>query len=462
MTTTPIPTAARLAEIAAQAPDHIAVRDRGRSVTFSEFYSDLGRIFPAVTGFGVRKGSVAAVGWDGLYRHWLLTLAFECLGVTTFTCHRDGPPDHVPADTVVCPDDGWWQAALDGPVADLTTQSDPGFAPRLVASSGTTGSPKLMAPTVLQEAFRQDATRSIYGYGPDSRFLVGVGFIVQADHRRATVCLRAGGTCLYEGEAMIEDAILSARPTHVVLMPGHLLGIEGRSDDLCRYGPLNVAAVGGAVPDAARTLLTERFGFTLTESYGTNETGPIANVGSDGWASPLPGVTVRIVGDYGAVLPPGTDGTVEISSPGTVDGYRNYPEATAARFRDGWFRPGDVGRMDADGRLRLTGRIDDILNVGGMKISAGSLDRRLQALPELQDGAAAAFVDENGRTALALFIVPSGDIPNDVLEASVMTVIPRKGIGTVRVIRATGIPRTDTGKVRRRDLRAFLDSGQKT
>jgi len=413
---------------------------------------------PSVTALGGKPGDIAAVAWHGLFRHWLLTLALETLGVTTFSFRGKAPPDFVPAKLVIDPDDAWWESALQDPPVELPALLEPNFAHRLVISSGTTGSPKIMAPTPAQEHFRIEVTRQIYDFTDESRFLVGVGFTLQSDHRRATVCLRAGGVSIYEDGAVIEEAIPRAKPTHIVLMPLHLQAIAQNVDTLRDVGPLNVSAIGGYVPDAARKMLTQDLGFTLIESYGTNETGPLANVTEEGWATPLPGVSFRIVGEYGGPLPAGSEGIVEVSSPGTVAGYLNDPAMTADRFRDGWFRPGDLGVLDESGRLRLAGRADDLLNVGGYKLSAVALDEYLRARPEFFDGAATTFHDTTGQSFLAIFVCPKSEIDETAIQTAVQEVVPEAGLRNVRIVRVQAIPRTSTGKVRRHELTNLLEA----
>jgi len=83
----------------------------------------------------------------------------------------------------------------------------------------------------------------------------------------------------------------------------------------------------------------------------------------------------------GALCPAGMVGEIVARGPLVFEGYFDDPQATAAAFVDGWFRTGDLGRFDEDGYLFLQGRVKDIINRGGEKISPAELDAVLEAIP---------------------------------------------------------------------------------
>ena len=87
----------------------------------------------------------------------------------------------------------------------------------------------------------------------------------------------------------------------------------------------------------------------------------------------------------GRHLPPGERGEVVIQGPNVIRGYENNPEANASSFVDGWFRTGDQGFLDADGYLTLVGRIKELINRGGEKISPREIDEVLLAHPAVAE-----------------------------------------------------------------------------
>jgi len=100
-----------------------------------------------------------------------------------------------------------------------------------------------------------------------------------------------------------------------------------------------------------------------------------------------PEVSAQVVSESGEVLPHSTPGIVRLRSPHMVTRYVGNEEATAEIFRDGWFYPGDLGLLTADGRLKIVGRIKDQLNLGGVKFNAADVDALLLRVP----GVAAAM-----------------------------------------------------------------------
>ena len=93
------------------------------------------------------------------------------------------------------------------------------------------------------------------------------------------------------------------------------------------------------------------------------------------------GPEVAIMGDDGALLAPGETGEIVIRGPNVTAGYENNPKANAEAFTDGWFRTGDQGVLDADGYLSITGRLKEIINRGGEKISPREVDEVLMDHP---------------------------------------------------------------------------------
>ena len=121
--------------------------------------------------------------------------------------------------------------------------------------------------------------------------------------------------------------------------------------DLARF---DAVLVGGGPLDPACAPRRRRAGIRIVQTYGMSET--CGGCVYDGL--PLDGVEVRI----------GDDGEVLLRGPMLFDGYEGEPERTAAVLRDGWFHTDDLGELDDDGRLRVTGRRDDVIISGGVKV----------------------------------------------------------------------------------------------
>ena len=158
------------------------------------------------------------------------------------------------------------------------------------------------------------------------------------------------------------------------------------------------------------------FGVPAIEAYGMTEAAHqmAANPlpprprfpGSAGIAS---GPEIAILDPSGQLLPPGTAGEVAVRGPNVMAGYENNPSANAAAFHDGWFRTGDLGTLDADGYLRLTGRLKEIINRGGEKISPSEVEAVLLEHPAISQAVVFALPDRlMGETVAAAVVVRDG------------------------------------------------------
>ena len=176
-----------------------------------------------------------------------------------------------------------------------------------------------------------------------------------------------------------------ARPswyTAVPTMHQAILALAGRHGDTIARGRLRfVRSSSSSLPPQVMEELEATFGVPVIEAYGMTEaahqmaSNPLPPrphfAGSVGIAA---GPEIAIMDDGGRLLAPGDLGEVVIRGRNVTDGYENNPDANAKAFADGWFRTGDQGVLDAEGYLRLTGRLKELINRGGEKISPLEVD----------------------------------------------------------------------------------------
>ena len=179
-----------------------------------------------------------------------------------------------------------------------------------------------------------------------------------------------------------------ADPSWYTAVPTMHLAIASRgrhnADVLARHPLRFVRSSSAAMPPQLIQQLEEMFHAPLIESYGMTEAAhqmasnplpPLAR--KPGTVGRAAGPEIRIRGDGGEWLGPGEVGEVVIRGPNVTAGYENNPKANAEAFVDGWFRTGDQGVMDADGYLSITGRLKEIINRGGEKVSPREIDEIL-------------------------------------------------------------------------------------
>ncbi|MDW5329550.1 polyketide synthase [Plantactinospora sp. KLBMP9567] len=219
--------------------------------------------------------------------------------------------------------------------------------------------------------------------------------------------------------------------------------------------------VSGAAADASLvTAFEETFGVPLLDSYGSTETcGPITTNWLTGTRVPgscgLPvlGLTVRLVDPGGLDAAPGQEGEVWVSGPNLMVGYHNQPEATAAVLRDGWYRTGDLARRDRSGFLTMTGRLNELIIRGGENIHPADIEAVLRRVSGVAEVAVAGRPDDAlGEVPVAYLVADSGGIdPRHALERCRSELPPFKV--PVQLYEVAALPRTGSGKVRRRALR---------
>ncbi len=187
----------------------------------------------------------------------------------------------------------------------------------------------------------------------------------------------------------------------------------------------------------------------------------------------LPGIEIRVVDESGVEAPPGVGGLLVVAGTWpamarTVWGDpERYRDSYFARFAaQGWFLAGDGARIDADGDLWLLGRVDDVINVSGHRLSTVEVESALVALPEVAEAGVAGVRDERTGQAIVAFVVPSRAPAADddtaawvehgnVLSAALRGHV-RRSIGPIaaprEVIAVPDLPKTRSGKILRRLL----------
>ena len=180
--------------------------------------------------------------------------------------------------------------------------------------------------------------------------------------------------------------------TAVPTMHQAILGLAGRNQATIAKGRLRfIRSSSASLPPQVMMAVEEAFGVPVIESYGMTEAAhqmasnplpPAPHLaGSVGIAA---GPEVAIMDNDGNLLPSGGLGEIVIRGRNVTAGYENNPAANATGFTNGWFRTGDQGTLDADGYLRLTGRLKEIINRGGEKISPLEVDECLMDHPAVQ------------------------------------------------------------------------------
>ena len=263
----------------------------------------------------------------------------------------------------------------------------------------------------------------------------------------------------------------AARPTWYSAVPTMhqaILSRAAHNGDVIRANALRfIRSSSSSMPLQVIAELERVFGAPLIESYGMTEathqmaSSPLPPArripGSVGLAA---GPQIAIMDDMGALLASGQTGEVVIRGENVTSGYENNPQANAQAFVDGWFRTGDQGVLDADGYLTLTGRLKEIINRGGEKISPREVDDVLMDHPAVAQVVTFAMPHAKlGEEVAAAVVLRDGaQVTERELRDFAATRIadykvPRK------IVFLTEIPKGATGKLQRIGLAALLGLG---
>ena len=172
------------------------------------------------------------------------------------------------------------------------------------------------------------------------------------------------------------------------------------------------------------------------------------------------GVHISILDDQGNHLPSGGLGEVVIQGPNVIQGYENNPEANATSFADGWFRTGDQGILDAEGYLRLTGRLKELINRGGEKISPREIDEALLTHPAVAEAVAFGVAHPTwGEEVNAAVVLREPASEADLIAYCRDRLADFKCPKKVHVVES--IPLTATGKIQRGNVAKTLAGADK-
>ncbi len=165
--------------------------------------------------------------------------------------------------------------------------------------------------------------------------------------------------------------------------------------------------------------------------------------GSVGFAA---GAEIAVVDDSWHPVAPGVEGEIAIRGATVIDGYRGAESPEA--FRDGWFRTGDLGAVDTDGRLTITGRVKEVINRGGETINPAEIEAVLLRHPTVADAAVFAIPHEALGETVGCCVVLSGDATPRALQDHVAAQLARSRV-PARVWIVDEVPTGPTGKVQR-------------
>lgn len=447
-------------------PDDLAVVGPTVSITYAQLAGHASRIAGVLT--MVKPGDVVGVllppQLEAIFIQALWQLAaISCQPPTSGGVPVDWlvtlePHPAVPVARTILIDGPWLARAAAAEPVDPVPYADDAEVCRLIFSSGTTGAPKAVPLSVGNLDYRAQIA--------PTHWMAATPILCILDLSTAS-----GSTAFFTSLVQGETYILPGSPAENLMLlqrhqvasvkasPAQLEALvkEAEAHPVSLPSLRVIQSVGSLLPEALIARLVAAFGVEVVNLYGSSESGVLA-IRRDASTDPMDAgeiahdMTVEIVDDNHLVVAPGTVGAIRSRRPLQAEGYFRDAAASAARFRDGWFYPGDLGSL-TDGRLRLAGRASELINAGGLKVDPARIDAVALPFAGVTDAAAFGHVDGAGVTRIALAFVGEVDVTAlaQHLQAQLGTAAPSV------LLRVAEIPRTTMGKPRRGELATAAD-----
>jgi long-chain acyl-CoA synthetase len=375
-------------------------------------------------------------------------------------------------------------AARPAPPADVQENDDA----LLLFTGGTTGRSKgvrLSHRNIVTNAMQLARVMNVC----EDDVYLHVSPMFHSTDLKATVVTMHGGGHVYlkafSAEAVLEAVarhrvtILSIVPTMIVrlLDEGNFGAHDLRSLRLISYGtsPIDEGVL--------RRAMAAFDGVGFHQCYGLTETSPLLAILDErahrrglqerpallrAAGRILPGVEVRLLSEDGRPADPGRPGQIVVRGPQVSCGYLERPEDTAAAFGSGWFRTGDIGRIDEEGYLHVLGRMKDMVITGGENVYTREVERVLEQHPDVQEVAVVGVPDAQFGEALLAAIVLRPQAPRwgGTERTAALVSFCRDHLGGFKIPRRyqflEALPRTAMGKVRKHEIvRAYAEQADR-
>ncbi len=458
-------------------PQALAIAMLGPGITYAQFDRDIDRFAVGLEALDMPARGVVGLRLRSPYAHWLAVMALARLRVASASIPlrdrsaaeviaavrpslllSDTEADH--ATRVVVLSSDWITATLRKETAGVGERScDAESIGRVSTSSGTTGVPKAMAFSwrkIIERAQR----RALLDRSPDDTALVLGGNDTNFGFSQRVATWLAGAALVIGPDlAQLPSAFASLRPTVLTLSAGYLqVLVDALPESFQAIPSLRVHVGGAAVSPNLLRRTRLRLSSNVQVKYSSSECGAAARGPASlveqypGFAGyKLPWADIEVLDPAGAPCAAGVEGEVRIRSVEMVDSYYGDSRSSATALRDGWFYPGDVGAVMADGAIVITGRIDELINLGGMKVAPHVIEDVLRASPGVADCAVFALDRPEGSTALWAAVVRTAQFSQTDLPARLRAAVPK--LPRLHVTLTDAIPRNDRGKPDLRRLR---------
>lgn len=289
----------------------------------------------------------------------------------------------------------------------------------LTMTSGSTGTPKPIVLTQQNKIMRADAHIKMYSLTEKDNVLAATPLYHSLAERLVIMPLLLGGTSVVLPRftpLLWLNCVKDQRVTFTIAVSSQLAQIAQylSSPFVPEISSLRCIVSSSALLEThVRNELINKLECEFHEMYGTSECSTVTDIcfsqtlnKKESVGCPLPGVSIRLLNDKGEVVPNGEVGEITVNTPLRCAGYYRMPEMLKkAMTEDGYFRTGDLGKMDDDGYLYFCGRKKEIIITGGVNVYPKDVEEKVVSMDSVRECAAFSYADERLGEVVAIAVV---------------------------------------------------------
>jgi fatty-acyl-CoA synthase len=484
-------------------PHKRAIVDTRRTVTFVEFHQRTNRLANYLLGQGITKGNLVGLSCGSRAEHFEALFALAKIGAvaipfdfnwsaqeceamvgffapTAFFLETRSETEaltararkHItPGKLIVIADSEKhggcsFERAINQGADDDPEVSVQGLDPfLLMITSGTTGFPKACSINHQTYALRCMNYGLTKGMNQDERALMALPVHFNAGRGSVMSILYLGGTIFiqekFDAERFLQT-VEGEKITYTMLVPTlceRLLcheRLQQYSTASLRY----LGITGGHLSQELARETRQQLCADLFEAYASTDCGQITTIGAADWEShgdtvgkPIWCALLRIADDEGREVPNGTEGEVCVRTPLAIQGYYQNPAATEEFLRGGWCHTGDIGFLDDQGYLHISGRKKNMVKSGGISVFPEEIEDTLRRHPDVADAAVVGFKSPEWGEAVKAFVVlnPGAEcVAAALIQFCKASLAPYKAPKVIEFLPI--LPRTGLGKIDRGQL----------
>jgi acyl-CoA synthetase (AMP-forming)/AMP-acid ligase II len=459
-------------------PKRTIIEHGERRVSAAEFLATIRRMAGALTANEIGQGHGVAMLTEVTPEAFAAYLAASVLGCRVIGVRPGYSPSqlhHVMTsgvDALVTDGQAIYGKTLtmdeldEGRPVDLTPDSQPDDVARLVYTSGSTGTPKGCMQTYRAMSTHwswapdqwDEDTKDLAGYGERYLLFGTLASAVVQDY--AVLALHNGGTAVIPAvEAPLPFLVERYRITGTILNVPRLYQFLDilRTNDLDTGSLKGMAVAGSPLPPHRLQEAIDRLGPVMYQAYGQSETGNLSILTPSHIETYGPDVLSSVGRPHAHVDIEARDGELYARTDYAIDGYWEDDVQTKEVLADGWVRTRDLGHLDENGFLHLTGRAREVIIVNAFPHYAGPIEAVLAAQPSVDQADVVAAPDEQTGEAVHAFVVPApGRVPfDDVLRGAVLDALGQSCVPKT-ITYLDEVPVANSGKPDKHALKASL------